>query len=86
MDPAGFLKKSVDILSDLDDQQIDLLARNAEFLEFRENTTIIKRGDMSRYLWIVYEGEVEVSLLNEEDREEVVVSLERESLLGETTF
>ena len=86
MDPAGFLKKSVDILSDLDDQQIGLLARNAEFLEFGENTTIIKRGDMSRYLWIVYEGEVEVSLLNEEDREEVVVSLERGSLLGEMSI
>jgi acetate kinase len=84
MDLAAFLRKNVDILSDLDEGQISALAQAAEFLEFRENDAIVSMGEIGRFLWVIYEGSVEVILPGGE--EQAVASLERGDFIGEMSI
>ncbi|NPU85665.1 MAG: acetate/propionate family kinase [Syntrophaceae bacterium] len=85
MDLAPFLK-SVDILSDLADTEIALLAENAQYLEFTDGAPIIRLGEIGRYLWIVYEGEVEVTLPCPDGTEKPIAALERGAVLGEMSI
>lgn len=85
MELSLFLK-TVDILSDLTEQEIGSLAETAQFLEFPDGTSIIGRGDIGRFLWIVYDGEVEVSLPDLEETEKVIASLERGAIFGEMSI
>jgi acetate kinase len=85
MDLSPFLK-NVDILSDLNETQIANLAESAQFLEFTDGAVIIKRGDIGRFLWIVYDGEVEVSLPYPDGTEKHIASLERGAVLGEMSI
>jgi acetate kinase len=82
MDLAPFLR-SVDILSDLTDEEIALLAGNSQYLEFTDGAPIIRLGEIGRYLWIVYEGEVEVTLPCPDGTEKPIAALERGAVLGE---
>ncbi len=61
MDPASFLK-SLAVFSDMTDPELALLAADSQWVDFAPSAPILKRGDISRYLWIVHEGEVAVSI------------------------
>jgi acetate kinase len=85
MNLSPFLK-SVDILSDLSEPEIARLAEAAQFLEFTDGAPIIKMGDIGRYLWIVYDGEVEVSLPCPDGTVKPIATLERGAVLGEMSI
>jgi acetate kinase len=85
MDLSLFLK-SVDILSDLADAEITLLAENSQSLEFTDGAPIIRLGEIGRFLWIVYEGEVEVTLPCPDGTEKPIAALERGAILGEMSI
>ncbi len=85
MDLSPFLR-SVDILSDLTDEEIALLAENSQYLEFTDGAPIIRLGEIGRYLWIVYEGEVEVTLPCPDGTEKPIAALERGAVLGEMSI
>lgn len=78
--------KGVEMLSDLDDEDFALIAENAQLLDFPDGDVIIKRGEPGRFLWVVYDGEVEVLLTEEDGSRRVVASLERGQIFGEMSL
>jgi len=84
-DLSQFLK-SMEILSDLQNDEVILLIENAQFLEYSSGVTIIKRGEISRFLWIVYDGEVEVILTGSDGSRKAVATLERGQIFGEMSI
>lgn len=85
MDLPLFLK-GIEILSDLSVSDLALVAENAQLLDFPEGSVIIKRGEPGRFLWVVYEGEVEVLLTEEDGGIRIVASLERMQIFGEMSL
>ncbi len=85
MDILRFLA-SVDILADLNSDEIKILAEAAQYLEYPDGAEVIKLGDIGRFLWIVYDGEVEVILPGANGGEDVIASLERGSVFGEMSI
>ncbi|MFH1438401.1 MAG: acetate/propionate family kinase [Pseudomonadota bacterium] len=85
MDLTTFLS-SLDALAGVDDQDIAFLASVAELVEFPASTTVIKRGDILRFLWIMYDGEVEVSILDKDEKRQTIATLERGEIFGEMSI
>ncbi|MBN2439338.1 MAG: acetate/propionate family kinase [Deltaproteobacteria bacterium] len=85
MDLSQFLK-TVEILSDLNEQEVSLLAADAEIFTYPSQGLILERGDIGRSLWIVYDGSVEISLQDTDGRVKVLASLERGSIFGEMSI
>ena len=54
VESSPFLK-SLEILSDLNDQEISFLASKAQWIDYEPSAPVIKRGEIGRFLWIVYE-------------------------------
>ena len=75
--------KEIEILADLPDADINLVAKNAQVIDFPDGGLIIKRGEPGRFLWVVYDGEVEVLLTEEDGSQRTVATLEREQVFGE---
>ena len=78
--------KSIEFFSDLGAEDIALLAENSQSMDCPDDTKIIKIGDIGRFLWIVYEGEVDVSLPDETGKQQVIASLERGAFFGEMSI
>ncbi|MCX5841645.1 MAG: cyclic nucleotide-binding domain-containing protein, partial [Deltaproteobacteria bacterium] len=85
MGPPTFFK-SLEILSDLNDQEISLLAADAQWIDYGPSEQVIKRGEIGRFLWIVYEGEVKVMIPAVGTAGEISKSLERGALFGEMSI
>jgi acetate kinase len=83
---AGDFFKSIDILSDLGPEDIAFLAETSQDVDYPGGTSIIKVGDIGRYLWIVYAGEVDVSLPDETGSQQIIASLERGAYFGEMSI
>ena len=78
--------KSIGMLSDLNDEEVSLLAAGAELIEYPSMASIIKMGDIGRYLWIVYDGHVDVSIPEAGGEGRVIASLERGEVFGEMSI
>jgi len=78
--------KSINILGDLSSEEIGFLAASSQLIDFPPSAVIIKAGEIGRFLWLVYDGEVEVSLPDETGKERVLASLERGSFFGEMSI
>ncbi|HPK53461.1 MAG TPA: acetate/propionate family kinase [Smithellaceae bacterium] len=78
--------KGIEILADLSDKDLTLIADNAQILDFTDGSVIIKRGEPGRFLWVVYDGEVEVLLTEEDGGRRTVAKLEREQIFGEMSL
>lgn len=82
MDLRTFIK-GIEILSDLQDEEIALLAENAQLMEFKVGTPIIKLGDFVRDIWIVIEGKVDVFRVEDNGRQRLVATREKSQIFGE---
>lgn len=82
---SAFLKL-LDIFSDLNDRERFILAENAQEMEYALNATIIKRGEIGRFLWIVQEGEVKVILPPSGPSGEITILLKTGALFGEMSI
>ncbi len=78
--------KSIEMLADLQNEELALIAENAQLLDFPEGSIIIKRGESGRFLWAVYDGEVEVLLTEDDGSRRTVASLERGQIFGEMSL
>ena len=85
MDLTTFLS-SLEPLADLSEQDIAFLSSEAELVEYPASTTIIGRGDIGRFLWITYDGEVEVSALDADGNRQSIATLERGGIFGEMSI
>jgi len=85
MELAKFFQ-SIDILADLKKEDLEFLATNSQLIEFPPAALIINTGEIGRFLWLVYEGEVEVTLPDDKGQEKVLASLERGSFFGEMSI
>ena len=82
MELQSFLK-NIEIISDLSDDQISLIAENAHLLDFPDGTVVIARGEPGRFLWIVYEGEMDVLLTEDNGSKRTIATLQRAQVFGE---
>jgi len=71
MELAKFFQ-SIDILADLKKEALEFLAANSQLIEFPPAALIINTGEIGRFLWLVYEGEVEVTLPDDKGQEKVL--------------
>ncbi len=78
--------KGIEILSDLRNEDLALIAESAQILDFPDGSVIIKRGEPGRFLWVVYDGEVEVLLTEDDGSQRTVATLEREQIFGEMSL
>ncbi|PKN77037.1 MAG: acetate/propionate family kinase [Deltaproteobacteria bacterium HGW-Deltaproteobacteria-10] len=78
--------KGIEILSDLRSEDLALIAENAQMIDFPDGSVIIKRGEPGRFLWVVYDGEVEVLLTEDDGSQRTVATLEREQIFGEMSL
>ena len=85
MELRGFLK-SIEIISDLPDEDINLIAENAHLLDFPDGAVVIGRGELGRFLWIIYEGEMEVLLTEDNGNKRTLATLERAQVFGEMSL
>jgi len=85
MDLLSFLR-SVDVFADLSDEHLDFLVENSQILSFPDSTKIIKIGDIGRFLWVVYDGKVEVSRAKADGVWRVVASIGRGEIVGEMSI
>ena len=85
MELQSFLK-SIEIISDLSDDHINMIAENAHLLDFADGTVVIARGEPGRFLWIVYEGEMEVLLTEDDGSKRTIATLERTQVFGEMSI
>ena len=78
--------RSIEILSDLKDEEIALLSSSAQRMDYPNHAKIITLGEIGRCLWIVYDGEVEVSIPEADGGSRVIASLERGAIFGEMSI
>jgi len=82
MDLQIFIK-GVEILSDLEKEEIALLAENAQLMEFKVGSVIVKLGELQRNIWIVYEGKEDVLRTEEDGSQRLISTRERSQIFGE---
>ena len=85
MDLLTFLK-SVQVLSDLNEKHFNLLRRSSQLIVFPDSELIIKKGEIGRFLWIVYDGEVAVSRPKADGKWRVVATMGRGEIFGEMSI
>ncbi len=78
--------KGIEILSELRSEDLALIAENAQMIDFPDGGVIIKRGEPGRFLWVIYDGEVEVLLTEDDGTQRTVATLEREQIFGEMSL
>jgi CRP-like cAMP-binding protein len=52
--------ESVDVFSDLDDDQLNVVREAGETREFRRGDQIFGAGEKAEFLWVVHEGQVDL--------------------------
>jgi acetate kinase len=85
MELSNFVK-SLDVFSDLNDQERFILCENTQQIEYAPDTVIIRRGEIGRFLWIVYDGEVKVTNPAPGATGESGETLKRGALFGEMSI
>jgi acetate kinase len=78
--------KSIEILSDLNEDDLNHLVDSAQILAYPDATIIIKRGEIGRFLWLVYDGKVEVILTKTDGSSQIIASLGRGEIFGEMSI
>ncbi|MBF0318430.1 MAG: acetate/propionate family kinase [Nitrospirae bacterium] len=82
MDIVKFLS-SVRQFEDLTKEEIAYMAQSAETVEFKKDAEIKRRGEIGRFLWIVYDGKVDINLYGEAESKKTIASLSRGEIFGE---
>jgi len=77
---------SIDVLADLNEEDLNLLVDNSPLIAYPEGEKIIKRGEIGRFLWIVYDGKVDVTLPMPDGSWQTVASLGRGEVFGEMSI
>jgi len=85
MDLSPFLK-SVELLSDLNEQELNKLAADAEILDYPAGGLILPRHTIGRALFILYEGSVEIDIEEPDKPPRIVANLERGDIFGEMSI
>jgi len=78
--------KIVEILKDLNENDIETLSQTGKIEEYQDGSLILKRGEIGRYLWIVYEGKVEVGVPAGDGTKKTISTLERGDIFGEMSI
>ncbi len=78
--------KSVYEFGGINDNDLNTIAENSEILEFGDSAMIQGRGDIDRYLWVVYEGKVEVVLTEKNGLPRTIATMQRGEIFGEMSL
>ncbi len=85
MDVKKFLS-SVELFRDIGPDELAPIAEAAELVEYPAGTTVIRRGDFARFMWIVYDGEVEVTQPRADGSTAVLATMGRGEIFGEMSI
>lgn len=77
-----------DLLGNLDDHQVELLSSHLRKIEYVNGEFVFHEGDDSNSLYVIQEGEVEISKMKGSDDQEYVplVTLDEGNIVGELSF
>ncbi len=78
--------KSIDALSDLNEPDISRLVNHSQLSTYQNSEVIIKRGNIGRFLHIIYEGKVDVILTRMDGSRRVVACRGKGEILGEMSI
>lgn len=65
------------------DEELDECVNASEIVELSTGTDVAKRGEAHNYSWIIYDGEVSVSIPDEETNEKALTHLEKGRIFGD---
>ncbi|WP_420266039.1 acetate/propionate family kinase [Candidatus Magnetominusculus dajiuhuensis] len=85
MDLIKFLT-SIRQFEDLTKEEIEHIAQSAETVEYKKGAEIKRRGEIGRFLWIVYDGKVDIVLNDDEGNRRPIASLARGEIFGEMSI
>ncbi|MBF0459203.1 MAG: acetate/propionate family kinase [Nitrospirae bacterium] len=85
MDLIRFLS-SIKQFEDLSKEEITYLSQNSETVEYKKGTEIKRHGEIGRYLWIVYEGKVDIVLNDDEENRKSIATTARGEIFGEMSI
>ncbi|MEO5361968.1 MAG: acetate/propionate family kinase [Nitrospirota bacterium] len=85
MELVKFLS-SVRQFEDLTKEEVDYLLQNAETVEYKKGAEIKRHGEIGRFLWIVYDGKVDISISDDDGNKESIASLARGEIFGEMSI
>ncbi|MBA7623067.1 hypothetical protein ES703_30458 [subsurface metagenome] len=77
------LLKNIQILSNLSKEELEVLADLSEFQDFKEGTVIFEYGSISKAFYVVDSGEVRISSITAEQKEEVIAFFISGEIFGE---
>ncbi|MCG6551504.1 MAG: acetate/propionate family kinase [Candidatus Magnetominusculus sp. LBB02] len=85
MDLMKFLS-SVKQFEDFTSDEIAYLAQNAETVKYNKGSEIKRHGEVGRFLWIVYDGKVDIVLIDDEGNSKSIANLSRGEIFGEMSI
>ncbi len=85
MDISKFLL-SIEQLSDLNEEELNIISSNATLVEYKATDVLIKRGSISRFLWIMFDGRSDVILTDEKGKDSILATLRRGDIFGEMSI
>ncbi|MBF0517894.1 MAG: acetate/propionate family kinase, partial [Nitrospirae bacterium] len=85
MDLIKFLS-SIKQTEDLTAEEVAYIAQNAETVEYKKGAEIKRHGEIGRFLWVVYDGKVDISLSDENGNKKTIASLSRGEIFGEMSI
>jgi acetate kinase len=74
------------LISLFSDEELDECVKASEVVEFAAGIGVAKRGETHNYSWIVYDGEVGVSIPGEGVTEELLTKLEKGRIFGDMSI
>ncbi|MBF0343627.1 MAG: acetate/propionate family kinase [Nitrospirae bacterium] len=73
----------VEVFSDLSEEWLKRLWQASEIVEYKPSQYVMRAGEIGRYLWIVYNGKLEVTCSEEDDSCVILYNLYRGDVFGE---
>jgi acetate kinase len=77
---------SLELFKDIGGEELAAVAEAAQLVEYPAGTTVIRRGDFTRFMWIVYDGEVEVTQPRADGPAALLATLGRGEIFGEMSI
>ncbi len=81
-----FLQERVALFDGFDAGRLGALVENSRFVSFEENESIIEFGEEGRFLGILFDGEAEISVMNDAGDRRTLALLEPGNLFGEISL
>lgn len=77
---------SIEIFNDLSHNELEVLSTNMEMVEFQDGQTVKKRGKIGRFIWVIFDGNVEIVTTTPDGARKIIASPGKGEILGEMSI